>query len=316
MKQDAPIIIIYGPTAVGKSAFALALAHRINGEIINADMGQLYGPFGIGTAKPSVDQQEGVPHWLYGCIDEPVDYSGPTYRAAVIEQVAAIRARARVPIIVGGSGFYCMSLLSTATPLHTRDSLAVPVGAESIEGSDVQWDTLARIDPVRAKAIHPNDTYRIARAIAVWHATRTLPSAYQPIYSPIGEYTVIHLTADRPVLIERITQRTRAMLAHGWIEECVQLQGTAWQPFIERKGLIGYETVFESLRSNGPIDAEALVHTIAQKTAAYAKRQETYARMLIKKIGSWGGDAQVFNLTLSDIDLYLNQLVSLIQLKR
>ena len=190
-------VIIYGPTAVGKTDFANMLAAHIPSEIINADAAQFYAPLTIGTAKTDWKNAP-VMHHMFDICNEPINYSVANYRTNAEKLVATIIQRGNIPIFVGGSGFYVDSLFF---PLNTYTA---PVAAPS--EIDQSWDALYAIDPVRAKAIHPNDTYRISRAFLLYQQTNQLPSELKPIYSPITRLLFLELSDAPELLQHRILQ--------------------------------------------------------------------------------------------------------------
>jgi len=278
-KSHDPIIIITGPTASGKTALALELAEKLSGEIINADVGQLFTPCSVGTAKPAWRSKK-IPHHLFDIIDEPQDLSAATYRDRVLEKIAEIQKRGNRPLIVGGSLFYLKSLFF---PPQQNEPAEVPSSQD-----DVSWDALQAIDPKRAETIHPHDTYRIQRALDVWKKTGEKPSTQQPRFDPAFRAHIITILPPRDVLFERINNRTCTMLAQDggpWADECEKLRGTHWEPFLHKKKLIGYPEIFSWLEAGRQRDDhEKLVSTIQTATRRYAKRQITFWRMFKKEI--------------------------------
>lgn len=305
MHGNRPFIFIFGPTAVGKTDFAEKLALEISGEIINMDSVQCYTPLTIGSAKPDWKHSP-VPCHLFDVLDEPRHSSVADYNERVYEKINAIRSKGKTPVLVGGSGFYLMSLLYPPTGV----SLTAPQNIGS-------WDDLYAIDPVRAQSIHKNDQYRIDRALAIWRATGIKPSEYTPAFNPPGDFKIIFLTRDTEQLRERIAMRTHAMLKEGFLAE-VQGLDVQWRKFLHEKNIIGYAQALTYLESKQTQeDYHRLVESIINKTAAYAKRQRTFWRMLQRKLAlekqsnqriSCRFDLEVFNLTLSGHDLYISQL--------
>ena len=159
------MLIIYGPTGVGKTDMALAIAASVPAEIINMDMGQFYTPLSIGTAKPDW-QNNSVPHHLFDIVDTPINYTVSEYRTLLYKTVEEVTQRGNLPILVGGSGFYLHSLLFPP-------QVAIPdvdIAALYSAGTDL-WSTLYAIDPKRALSIDKADEYRIKRALSIWHST-------------------------------------------------------------------------------------------------------------------------------------------------
>lgn len=267
------IVVITGPTGVGKSDVALALAQRHGAEIVNADMGQCYVPLSIGTAKPDWRAMP-VPHHLFDIVEQPQHLAAGQYRQRVVTTVHAIWQRDRLPIIVGGSGFYVKSLFfPPRAGLEPHRDVVIKSTETSAAGL---WQQLYDIDPARAGLIGKNDTYRIQRALAIWESTGTLPSQYAPIFEPPASFHCWVLMRDRDDLYRRIDQRVIAMLERGWCQEVEQLRGTAWEPFIRLKKFIGYDVILDHL--NGDISRDLMTISIQQKTRNYAKRQMTFLK--------------------------------------
>lgn len=312
------LLVIHGPTGVGKSECALSLARTFNGEIVNLDMGQLYTPLSIGTAKPDWRSLD-IPHHLFDGIDQPVDCSVMVYRDMVLSVAQKIWKKGALPILVGGSSFYLKSLVF---PPAKKVSVAPALTAElqqnytAITTKDL-WKMLAEIDSARAQAIDQNDRYRIMRALTIWFATGAKPSLHAPLYDPVtDDIHIIFLTRDRADLYERINKRVQVMMQQGWLAEVRALDPETWYPFLMRKGLIGYPELIDY--SNAAHDQRAyedLIDRIAQKTRNYAKRQETFWRSFerqcvaqVAMVPEKRVTTQVINLTLSQLDLYINQL--------
>jgi tRNA dimethylallyltransferase len=292
-------IVIHGPTGVGKTDFILSLGEKFPIEIINCDVGQMYEPIAIGTAKPEW-QKEPIAHHLFDTITTPKNYSVTQYRNDVQGKIKEINLRNAIPVLVGGSGFYGKSLFF---PPYQENQTTV-----SIEGT---WDQLQELDSERAQSIHKNDIYRINRALSIIASLGVAASEVKPLYDPLGrDFLVIYLYKNRQVLYNQIDARTRQMIEQGWIEEVQRLQGTEWEQFLKQKKLIGYSEIFDYLE--GSVDKEVLVRTIQKKTRNYAKRQETFWRMFKKTLDAQGLSDSIVECNLSekkDIDL----LCSIIQ---
>lgn len=269
------LIIIAGPTAVGKTGIALSLAQKLPSEIINGDMGQLYKPLTIGTAKPDVARQE-VPHHLFDVLDTPVDCTVTRWRELVMQKIEEITARNRTPILVGGSGFYLKSLFF---PPEGDSGVSAP----QAEGDpSVLWKKLESIDPERARQLHPNDFYRIQRALSIWERTGKLPSTVKPIFKPLIPFACFVLMRDREELYRVIDERAVTMLNEGWIDEVRSLEDTQWEPFLRKKKIIGYATILDFLQQGGT--KEQLIEHIQRKTRNYAKRQITFFRSFVEQM--------------------------------
>lgn len=311
------MLVIYGPTGVGKTDLALAIAEHIPAEIINMDVGQFYTPLFIGTAKPDW-KYSAVPHHLFDIIDSPANFTVTEYRSLLYTTVNEVRKRGRLPILVGGSGFYLHALLF---PPQTEIP-DVDISELYPEGTNI-WQELFKIDPQRALNIDKSDRYRIHRALTIWHATGKLPSTYSPTYNPQADFMIIFVERDRQELKERINARVREMFKCGWIEETKKLEHTPWQAFIQKKNLIGYSEIFDYLtREQTDKQFAEMIETIAAQTRQYAKRQHTFWRKLEREInkekkytGKYIGCLEVVNLTNVKINLYINELLQRLSCK-
>lgn len=266
-----PVVVIAGPTAAGKSALALELAERHAGTIVSADSRQLYRDFDIGTAKPSLDDRARVPHELVDVADPTETYTVSRYRADARAAIARIHAAGGLPIVTGGTGFYIRALLGgTAIP-------EVPPDPERRSWLMRQPDLrqrLARLDPVSAARIHPNDRFRLARAIEVVEATGKPLSEFEPEPAP---YRVVYLVAwaALPDLERRIATRVDRMLAEGWLDEIDRLISRYGEdlPLLQT---LGYAELLAHRRGDLSLeDARAL---IVRNTRRYARRQLTWFR--------------------------------------
>lgn len=296
-------IIIYGPTAVGKTAFAEMLAQSLGGEIINADAAQFYTPLTIGTAKPDW-RNAAVPHHLFDICHEPVDYSVASYRTDAQRCVQEIRHRGNIPIFVGGSGFYIHSLFFPVNEYPKEGMIAA--------SDNYSWNLLHAVDPARAAAIHPHDTYRISRALILYQQTKQLPSALVPAYRPITQLFLVELSCEPELLKNRIHTRTTQMLDAGWLAEAEALIGTPWEQFVLRKKWIGYPALIEYCKTDkSPEKLAAVKDAIVRHTWRYARKQMAYGRMLEQKIKKADSQASYMkiNLTSHPHELYIKQLI-------
>lgn len=268
MTQSQSCMIITGPTGVGKTACVDQLAQNMDIEVINADMGQMYTPLSIGTAKPDW-RNTTVPHHLFDIIDEPRDCTVTEYRERALHALSGVWRRQRVPVLVGGSLFYIKSLFFP--PSYVTPETEIPYHGDSY----TLWQLLQEIDPERANAIHPHDTYRVKRALAIWYATGYKPSSFTPQFMPPSSAYITFLTRDREDLYHRIDQRVYTMLENGWLDE-VQKLSAPWKTFLQQKHILGYPEVIAYLENE--ISYDLLVEQIQKKTRSYAKRQITFWR--------------------------------------
>lgn len=274
------IVVIVGSTGVGKTDFAFELARYISIEIINADLGQFYEPFSIGTAKPDW-KNSSVAHHLFDIMTTPHAITAFEYRHQVQKKITQIINHGNTPVIVGGSTFYVESLFFELPSLGTLTQHSLYYYDQK-ETSQL-WHELYGIDALRAQAIHHNDRYRIIRALQQWYQTGIKPSTLTPTFSPVHQFEYVYLFRDREDLYVRINQRVDIMLAAGWLDEVHAIMNTPWEAFVLEKKFIGYPELIAYSNNKTPALAQ-VSSLIAQKTRNYAKRQETYWRRLEKKI--------------------------------
>jgi tRNA dimethylallyltransferase len=305
------MIIIFGPTGVGKTDFAELLAARTNAEIVNADLGQFYTPLSIGTAKPDW-QNSPIAQHLFDIIKEPRIITATEYRDQLMQILDEIWDRKNIPIIVGGSGFYLQSLFFPPVSTAYRQTQKNYYGPEN-----ERWNLLYLVDPDRALKIHHNDLYRINRALDIFYSTGKKPSEQEPHYQPPGSFYFVYLNRNRQDLYERINKRTRLMMKAGWLEEVGRLQKTDWEPFLKKKKLIGYDDILKYLEgTKTKPEYDELIDHIALKTRKYAKRQITFGnrlyanleKTLLESLDTRSSCMQV-NLTSGKLELYINQLL-------
>jgi tRNA dimethylallyltransferase len=276
------VVIVIGPTASGKTFLAEHYALNYNGEIINADMGQFYTPLTIGTAKPAWRDKPFTCH-LFDIIDAPETLDVRRYRTLVRTAVDDCLVSHKLPIIVGGSLFYVQSLFF---PPHDIEHITPEQTIDLEQDTASLWDLLNTIDSERAQALHPNDRYRIVRALNIWQTTRQKPSRLKPRYEKpfIAPINIIALEPPRDELCERIQERTTDMMyKEGWLEEAEQLLDTPWETFVQQRGFIGYIEIFAWIRAGKNRDElPDLITKISIKTQQYAKRQITFWHKLHK----------------------------------
>lgn len=308
-------IIVSGPTGVGKSDFAEKLAQSISLKtaIVNIDVGQFYKPLSIGTAKPDLsDQEYSSRYYLFDIIDQPKDLTASEFREILLKLLKDLWANNILPIIVGGSSFYVKSIFYP--PISILNNSSNCLDSSNISTQDL-YNRLKKIDEVRAQEIHPNDRYRIERALYLWNATSIKPSNLKPKFDCPGECLFYYITREREELYSIINQRTYKMFDLGWLEEVKKLDNN-WKKFLLKKKLIGYPEIIKYLDNSlfDNYDFDNLMQNISQKTRAYAKRQLIFWRSLktdlILSNLSKGliKDIKEINLTLLNLDLYINQL--------
>ena len=273
-----PLVAIVGPTASGKSELALRVAAAFSGEIVNCDALQLYRGFDIGTAKTPAGARRGIPHHLLDVLDPQMSFSAGDYARAAREVIAGISARGRLPVVVGGSGFYLRGLLEGLPALPTRDeSLRARLSAREQRRPGALHRLLRRLEPAAAARIHRHDVQKVMRALEVRLLTRAaLPAPSTAIPFDGFRMLLMGLAPERRLLAEAIAARTRRMFQGGVIEE---VRGLLEQ------GLSGEEKPFESLgykqalaHLRGQMSREQAIEATEIATRQYAKRQLTWFR--------------------------------------
>jgi tRNA dimethylallyltransferase len=292
------ILFIIGPTASGKSSIAESIAQEEGGEIINADVGQLYSKLCIGTAKPDWKNSP-IKHHLFDVLEKAENLSSFQYREMVLKIAGQIWTENKIPMVVGGSLFYIKSLFfppadyaSFSIDNQAKAAIAVAFG-EDLQPRTL-WSRLNEIDPVRAEQIHPNDIYRLNRAIGIWEKTGIKPSLLKPKFAPEFNSIIIHMNNPKEVLKKRIYSRTVEMIGAGWVEEARSLIGTEWEEFLKIKGLIGYKEIFEWISGGEKLkDKEDMIGKIQIGTCRYAKRQILFIREFLAEIKRKEGSLRI-----------------------
>lgn len=280
MKQ--PLIIIAGPTAVGKTALSVALAKRIGGEIVSADSMQVYRGMDIGTAKVTKEETCGVPHHLIDVLDPKDPFNVMTFRSMVKDAVRGIASRGNVPVLVGGTGFYIQSVLydvqfeEDASSEELRKELEQEA---AVLGAEKMHERLRALDPDAAEAIHPNNIKRVIRALEYCLSTgRKISVHNREQRERTSPYSFLFyvLTMDRAALYQRIDLRVDQMMEQGLLAEVKRLRDEGvTSDMVSMQGL-GYRQIFDYLEGIATLD-EA-VERIKRETRHFAKRQLTWFR--------------------------------------
>lgn len=274
-----------GPTAVGKSELSLALAERLNAEILALDSMSLYRGMDIGTAKPSPEQRRRVPHHLIDILEPHEEYSLAQYVGAAKAACEEIVARGRTPLFVGGAGLYLRGLLRgvfEGPPADWNLRRELQQFAEE-HGDEALHRRLAEIDPASAGRLHPRDRRRVIRALEVYRQT-SRPLSEQQQQSPLPPQDrprhVYWLEPERSWLHERINRRVEQMMAAGLVDEVRRLL-SAPQPISRTaRQALGYREVIDTLEQGG--DWAETIHRIQTNTRQFAKRQHTWFRNLVE----------------------------------
>lgn len=277
------ILVISGPTASGKTWLAVELAKRHNGEVVSADSMQIYRRMDIGTAKPTAEEMQGVPHHMIDVADPEEDFSAARYVDMASRCVDDVLSRGKLPILAGGTGLYIDSLLSGRT--FAAFDEASPLRSElearyAREGGESLLRELARVDPDAAARLHPNDAKRIVRALEVWLTTgRTITEHNEQTRAIPPRYDALTLTLDyerREDLWARIDRRVDEMMERGLAEEVRALLDSGVPFKCTAMQAIGYKEMAAALRGDG--DTAAAAAQIKLRSRQYAKRQRTWFR--------------------------------------
>ena len=273
-----PLALIAGPTASGKSDIALALAERTGGEIVNADASQVYRDLRVLSARPSPQEEARAPHHLFGHVDGADAMSAARWAAEAKATIADIHARARLPILVGGTGLYLRTLLDGIAPVPEIDS-AIRAAVRALPVAEAHA-ALAREDPPAAARLASADTTRVARALEVVRATgRPLADWQAAREGGIGDTVSLHpliLLPDRDLLHARIDARAEAMLAGGAIEEVAALLARPLPADAPVRRAIGVPEIARLLA--GEATRDETLDALRTATRRYAKRQYTWFR--------------------------------------
>jgi tRNA dimethylallyltransferase len=279
-EQLEPLVVIAGPTATGKTAAAVELARHFGGELVGADSVQVYRGFDIGSAKPRETELGGVRHHLIDVVEPDQNIDAVTYGRMADEAIQDMRARGRLPIVVGGTGLWIRALvrgLVDAPPADAdiRRRLETVLAAE---GPASLHARLAEVDPVTAGAVHPNDSVRIIRALEVYEQTGSPLGGLRARHA-LGKSryraTFIVLDMERVAHAAVIERRVARMLDAGWVEEVRALRAR-WGDQVRPFGSVGYREVLAHVRDAVPI--EETIRRITRSTRTYARRQRTWFR--------------------------------------
>lgn len=276
MKQK--VLVIVGPTAVGKTALGIDFAKRFNGEVISGDSMQVYRQLNVGTAKVTEQDMQGIIHHLIDILDPSELYSASLFQQQAKDCIKAIHQNGGLPIIVGGTGLYIEGLLKDMTfggenSSHSQTRQALQSIYEN-EGIAPLLDKLAQYDPETFEKIEKNNTRRVIRALEVLEQTGEKFSNQH--LSDGYDAFIIGLTCEREVLYNRINRRVDSMMEQGLLEEAKWLLSLDLDEQATSVKAIGYKELFPYLR--GELDLQTCVETLKQNSRRYAKRQLTWFR--------------------------------------
>lgn len=284
------VIVIVGPTAVGKTSLSISLAKEYDGEIISGDSMQIYKKLDIGTAKVSRAEQSGIPHYLIDEVSVSERYSVSDFQKEGRLLIEDITARGKIPIIVGGTGLYIESILYDISLGGAGGNDLIFRAKKEIEadryGAKRLWEELEKIDPVSSKSIHVNNVRRVIRALEVHHTSGILFSESQnerEVKESLYDVKLIGLTTERSVLYSRINERVHCMIEQGLESEARWLFDQNIKDSQAIRG-IGYKEWIPYFKNEDTF--EKAVADIQQNSRRYAKRQLTWFRNRTKDV-SW-----------------------------
>ncbi|MGX7129337.1 tRNA (adenosine(37)-N6)-dimethylallyltransferase MiaA [Enterococcus wangshanyuanii] len=268
------VLVIAGPTAVGKTALSIQLAKQLDGEIISGDSMQVYKGLDIGTAKATKEEQAGVPHYLIDCRELSETYSVADFQKEGRQMIDEIIKKGKLPIVVGGTGLYIQALLYDFELGAKDESTDIREKYERFakeNGNEKLWALLQKKDPKAAETIHHNNQKKIIRALEVFDKTGYSILTPRETPKPLYDYFLVGLETDRTLLYERINQRVELMLDSGLLKEAALLYEEQPQQSIQG---IGYKEFFPYFE--GKEDLEDAVAQVKQNSRRYAKRQLTW----------------------------------------
>lgn len=275
-----PMVVLTGPTAVGKTELSIRLAQKLDGEIISADSMQIYQKMDIGTAKIRKEEMDGIPHHLIDVLDPSEEFNVARFQEMAKDALAGIYRRGRIPLIVGGTGFYIQGLLydidftKEEQDFRYRENLQKKAKEE---GAQAIHKMLQAVDPASAQKIHPNNIKRVIRALEFYHLNGRKISEHNEQESRKESpyrFAYFVLNQNRTTLYERINHRVDLMLEAGLVEEVRRLKEAGYGKNLVSMQGIGYKEVLDYL--DGKMTLEETADQIKKDTRHFAKRQLTW----------------------------------------
>lgn len=282
MAYKLPLLILTGPTAVGKTSLSIGLAKALGGEIISADSMQVYKHMDIGSAKIKEEEMEGVPHHMIDILEPWEEFNVVIFKAKVKQCIREITERGHIPILTGGTGFYIQAVLYDIDFTENEENTEIRQKLEKLaeeKGAEYLHEMLEKVDEESAKSIHANNKKRVIRALEFYELTgkkisehneteRAKQSAYNSCYFVLND--------ERSALYERIDKRVDKMLEEGLVEEVRTLKNMGCDRSLVSMQGLGYKEILSYL--DGEISLEEAVYLIKRDTRHFAKRQLTWFR--------------------------------------
>ncbi len=281
-KTKRPLVILTGPTAVGKTALSIALAKEIGGEIISADSMQVYRRMDIGSAKITPEEMAGVPHHLIDVLEPDQEFNVVVFQKLAKRAVADIYSRGHIPVVVGGTGFYIQALVYDIDFTENDEDTALRRSLEELarrEGAEALYERLRAVDPESCESIHANNIKRVIRAIEFYEKTgKKISDHNREQRQNDSPYNVAYfvLNDDRERIYERINDRVDLMMAQGLTEEVRALRESGCRKDMVSMQGLGYKELLSYLE--GEMSLEEAVYLIKRDTRHFAKRQLTWFR--------------------------------------
>lgn len=276
-----PVVVIVGPTAVGKSRVAVEVAKAFETEVLTADSRQVYRGMDVGTDKPALQERQAVPHRLIDLVDPDEPFNAGLYRRQAVDEIERLYRDCRLPLVVGGTGLYVRTLLKGLCDAPPADPIVRAALRQEAKdhGHDRLYARLVAVDPVAAARLHPRDESKVIRALEVYQLSSRRMSEFQEKHGfaerPFSAL-VVGLNRHRDALYRRIEERIDWQLAHGLIEETQQLLAQGCQRDSAAMKGLGYRQVAEHLA--GEYDAAEMVRRFKRDTRHFSKRQMTWFR--------------------------------------
>ena len=276
-----PLLVIVGPTAVGKTKVAIKVAQRLKAEIISADSRQVYRLMDIGTATPGLDERKGVPHHLLSIVNPDENFSVVDFQKLAQNLIVDIWKRGRLPMLVGGTGLYVQAVVDNynfSTVPTNYDLRQRFLKMAQDRGGEYLLSRLRDVDPVTAEKLHPNDVRRIVRGLEVFYESRRPLSAWKNLQDRESPYRLcmVGLTMERKHLYKNIEQRVLRMVEHGLVGEVRGLLDRGYGAGLNAMQGLGYKELLPYLA--GQITLPEAIATLQRDTRRFAKRQLTWFR--------------------------------------
>jgi tRNA dimethylallyltransferase len=277
--KNPPLLIILGPTAIGKTSLAITLAQRLNGEIIGADSRQVYKYMNIGTAKPTPEQQQAVKHHLIDVVAPDENLTLAQYQHLAYIAIDDVLARGKFPMLVGGTGQYLTAVEEgwSIPEVPPNEDLREKLEAEAEAiGYEAFHQKLLTVDPQAAEKIHPNNVRRVVRALEVYMETGTPISVLQQKQPPPYRIRILGLRMEREALYQQADKRVDTMIADGFVEEVKSLLDNGYPASLPSMSALGYREIASHIQGN--ISLDETLELTKNSTHDFIRRQEIWFR--------------------------------------